>query len=408
MSPQTNENSRFRLVVTFLLPVIATFALIDLSLAPLSTLMAVRAAFTVASCTICLFAMAYLWIDWARLDQSLSRVKAALGSREAELEEWRQRTQGEYRNLGEEIEAQFTRWGLAPAERQVAVLLLKGCGLRDIAVDLGKSEFTVRAQSTYVYRKSGLSSRAELTGFFLGGLLALPGTELEQDKGTQDASGSSLRLQSNNKGGSLQLVVILLLPALSTLALIDLIFSPPSSLLSIRAAFTSAFVAVSLLSTAYLWIHWMRIERALSSAEGKVAAREAEFEELRQRMQRSHRDLGEEIDAQLKGWGLSPMERQVALHLLKGWGGKEIAARLEMSSGSVRQHSMAVYRKSGLSSRAELAAFFLENLSVPGTPLDRDNETRDMAASSSKDEEGEPPPPPLGRTGKMRIVRSSD
>jgi len=34
----------------------------------------------------------------------------------------------------------------------------------------------------------------------------------------------------------------------------------------------------------------------------------------------------------------------------------------------LRQHAVAVYQKSGLRGRAELAAFFLEDLAVPAPP----------------------------------------
>ena len=44
---------------------------------------------------------------------------------------------------------------------------------------------------------------------------------------------------------------------------------------------------------------------------------------------------------------------------------KEIAAIQEKSERTVRQHAVSVYRKSGLAGRAELSAFFLEDLLLP-------------------------------------------
>jgi DNA-binding CsgD family transcriptional regulator len=58
-------------------------------------------------------------------------------------------------------------------------------------------------------------------------------------------------------------------------------------------------------------------------------------------------------------------EQEVALLLLKGHGHKQIAAATGRSERTVRQHAVAVYQKSGLQGRAELAAFFLEDLVVP-------------------------------------------
>jgi len=64
-------------------------------------------------------------------------------------------------------------------------------------------------------------------------------------------------------------------------------------------------------------------------------------------------------------WGLTPAEREVALLLLKGQSHKQIAYTTGRSERTVRQHAVAVYQKSGLSGRAELAAFFLEDLLLP-------------------------------------------
>ncbi len=63
--------------------------------------------------------------------------------------------------------------------------------------------------------------------------------------------------------------------------------------------------------------------------------------------------------------------------LLKGLGHKEVAALLERSERTVRQHAVSVYRKSGLAGRAELSAFFLEDLLLPvdhGDPREHENE----------------------------------
>ena len=67
----------------------------------------------------------------------------------------------------------------------------------------------------------------------------------------------------------------------------------------------------------------------------------------------------------MTAWQLTPSEREVALLLLKGQGHKQIAAATGRSERTVRQHAVVVYQKSGLQGRAELAAFFLEDLAVP-------------------------------------------
>lgn len=44
-----------------------------------------------------------------------------------------------------------------------------------------------------------------------------------------------------------------------------------------------------------------------------------------------------------------------------------IAGAMATSERTVRQHAVQVYEKSGLGGRAELAAFFLEDLKIPGS-----------------------------------------
>jgi DNA-binding CsgD family transcriptional regulator len=138
-------------------------------------------------------------------------------------------------------------------------------------------------------------------------------------------------------------------------------------LLSLHVAFEVSFVCLSLAAVAYLWIGWMRARRGLGIVRHRLAAREAERDVWRQRATAVLRGLGEEIDAQLRRWKLTPAEREVAMLLLKGLGHKQIASLLERSERTVRQHAVAVYRKSGLAGRAELSAFFLEDLLLPAT-----------------------------------------
>jgi len=51
--------------------------------------------------------------------------------------------------------------------------------------------------------------------------------------------------------------------------------------------------------------------------------------------------------------------------MLKGLSHKRIARDSDTSERTVRQHAVAIYRKSGLSGRAALAGFFLESLLLP-------------------------------------------
>ena len=90
----------------------------------------------------------------------------------AQGQRWRSEARTLLNGLGEAIEAQFSRWNLTEAEREVALLLLKGLSLKEIATVRATSERTVRVQARALYGKAGLSGRAALSAFFLEDLLA--------------------------------------------------------------------------------------------------------------------------------------------------------------------------------------------------------------------------------------------
>jgi DNA-binding NarL/FixJ family response regulator len=106
---------------------------------------------------------------------------------------------------------------------------------------------------------------------------------------------------------------------------------------------------------------WQEANRL--SVDLAVARQEAE--RFRNEARDALRGLGEAIDRQFSRWQLSPAEREVGLLLLKGLSHKEVAAARSTSETTIRQQALAIYRKSGLHNRAELSAFFLEDLLLP-------------------------------------------
>ncbi len=86
---------------------------------------------------------------------------------------WQQEAEALLRGLGASIDRQFGRWGLSAAEKEVALLLLKGLSHKDVARARGVGEATARQQATAVYRKAGVGGRNDLAAFFLEDL-ALP------------------------------------------------------------------------------------------------------------------------------------------------------------------------------------------------------------------------------------------
>lgn len=72
--------------------------------------------------------------------------------------------------------------------------------------------------------------------------------------------------------------------------------------------------------------------------------------------------LSSAIRAQFEAWHLTGGEADVAILMLKGLSHKDIARFRNSSAATVRQQAAAIYTKSGLNSRAELAAYFLEGI----------------------------------------------
>ena len=175
MSPASDDlDPRFRGILTALLGSIAAFGSIDLVLDRPSSPWSAHVLFEVAFVAVCLGAIFMLWRGWRGAHRRLTGSRRALQDREAERDLWREKATRLLGGLGVEIEAQFERWALTPAEKQVALLLLKGLGHKQAAEVLERSERTIRQHAVSVYRKSGLAGRAELAAFFLEDLLLPP------------------------------------------------------------------------------------------------------------------------------------------------------------------------------------------------------------------------------------------
>jgi DNA-binding NarL/FixJ family response regulator len=147
---------------------------------------------------------------------------------------------------------------------------------------------------------------------------------------------------------------------------VDLILDDPPTLLSLHVGFEAIMVLVSLGAASYLARGWYTAQsRLLATMEesGRISLERQAWEE---RAGGLLRGLSSAISDQFEAWALTPTEARVALMLLKGSSHKGIGRMTQTSERTVRQHSVAVYRKSGLSGRAELAGFFLEALLLPG------------------------------------------
>lgn len=148
---------------------------------------------------------------------------------------------------------------------------------------------------------------------------------------------------------------------------LDLLLDAPTEWWALHVVYELGLIAAGLLTTAWLWSGWGRAEQSAGLLRRSLAERQVERDAWRARAERALEGLGRAVDEQFRDWQLTPAEREVALMLLKGYGHKEVAALTGRSERTVRQHAVAIYEKSGLKGRAELAGFFLEDLVVPGS-----------------------------------------
>lgn len=131
--------------------------------------------------------------------------------------------------------------------------------------------------------------------------------------------------------------------------------------------FTEIFVIVlGLVGIALIWrraiLSWRSrtetLTLQLSAARDEAARWQGEA-------RRHLEGLGAEIEKQFDAWKLSPAEKEIGILLLKGLSLQEIADLRKVSERTVRQQAQALYQKAGLRGRADLSAFFLEDLLLP-------------------------------------------
>lgn len=112
--------------------------------------------------------------------------------------------------------------------------------------------------------------------------------------------------------------------------------------------------------------------RQLLQARQKIESLKSDVEKLNEEKEKwkgeTHQllaGLSIKIENQFAHWQLTPAETEVGFLLLKGFSLKEIADIRNTKLKTVQQQSQAIYQKTGLASRSELAAFFLEDLLPP-------------------------------------------
>lgn len=115
-----------------------------------------------------------------RLEREKSSLSARMIESQAEAARWREDARSLLAGLGDAIDRQFDRWELSEAEKEVAMLLLKGLSHREISDVRTTTEATTRQQARAVYRKAGLTGRNDLAAFFLEDLLLPQASRIDE------------------------------------------------------------------------------------------------------------------------------------------------------------------------------------------------------------------------------------
>ncbi len=167
----------------------------------------------------------------------------------------------------------------------------------------------------------------------------------------------------------------LVFPGLAVLAGLDA-FHDVSIGMSPPLAAAELLGMIGLIAGAFFyWVQSRRARRDASSLLNRLDLAKTEAERWRREAANVLPALGAAVQRQLERWGLSDDERRTALLLLSGLPLGHIASRIGTTTRSAREMVLSVYTKAGVGGRAELSAFFLQDLLyLAGLPKEVDDE----------------------------------
>ena len=167
---------------------------------------------------------------------------------------------------------------------------------------------------------------------------------------------------------TLSLAIVALVGLAAALTAMDAAVDAGSALLpSLAMDFIDRLVMIGVMfASALIVLRLSQLGSRTQDLEGAVGRAADEGRAWRAQSRRFVDGLSQAIDTQFDVWGLTPAEADVAGLLLKGASLREIATLRRTSEATIRQQAQSVYRKSGLGSRSELSAYFLEDLFTLG------------------------------------------
>lgn len=154
------------------------------------------------------------------------------------------------------------------------------------------------------------------------------------------------------------IVSLVLFAAVTFLIAWDLMFDYSEGANLVHLVVETTLFVVALAGSVILWLQLRQTRIDLADAKDEADQWRRESRDL-------IRGLAVAIEHQFERWELTKAEAEVGLLMLKGLSHKEIAQVRDTSERTIREQARAVYRKSGLSGRSALSAYFLEDLLLP-------------------------------------------
>lgn len=107
---------------------------------------------------------------------------------------------------------------------------------------------------------------------------------------------------------------------------------------------------------------WSGFQVRLRRSNDMLQRAQEEFSSFRSRHAESIEGMRRAMEDQFARWKFSETEKKIADALIRGYSLKQIAALHDKSERTVRNQTTAIYEKSGMTGRSDLAAFFLADL----------------------------------------------
>jgi hypothetical protein len=158
-----------RLPLAILLFLIAAGGALDLTLDRPARWLSFHVAYEVGLVLAAAVTASWLWSGWRRAERQGRALRRTLAERQAERDAWRADAERALVDFSQAVDRQFSGWRLTPAEREVALDLLRG-----------KSHKEIASETAAAYRKAGVDGRSGLAGFFLGSLKLPASREVEK------------------------------------------------------------------------------------------------------------------------------------------------------------------------------------------------------------------------------------